>query len=117
MQLIPFTDYIFGNESEFLALVTALKIGDGSSIDATVTTFAKIPRADGNDKKKRHIVVTCGTSPCIVASLWRGFGVKVQRFPVPPVRSGRFVSKDGAGDAFAGGFLYGLMNEANLESC
>ena len=43
--------------------------------------------------------------------------MKVQRYPVPPVQAGRFVCKDGAGDAFAGGFLYGLMCQADLDSC
>merc|ERR1712173_21114 len=67
--------------------------------------------------KRRHIVATCGKNPAVVASTWRGYGVKIRRYPVQPIRAGRYVCKDGAGDAFAGGFIYALMHEADTDSC
>lgn len=117
VQLIPYTDYVFGNESEYMELARAHKEDVDPGFEAAATWLAKMPRADGNERRKRLVIATNGTRPCVVASLWRGFGVKIQRFPVPPVRHGRFVCKDGAGDAFSGGFLFGLMKEADLESC
>merc|ERR1712241_1241241 len=66
---------------------------------------------------RRYIVATGGKNPAVVASTWKGYGVKVQRYPVQPIRAGRYVCKDGAGDAFAGGFLCGLIHEADVDSC
>jgi adenosine kinase len=117
LTVLPFTDFVFGNEAEYLALADHRKHDMGKDIDSVVTWLAKQPRVDGDSRKRRHIVVTCGQQPTIVASTWRGFGVKVRRYQVPPVRPGRYVSKDGAGDAFAGGFLYALLHEADVDSC
>lgn len=117
LALLPYIDYIFGNESEYLELAEAQKDEMGRSIDDIVSWLAKHPRADGDPRRKRYVIATCGQRPTIIASTWRGWGVKVQRFPVPPVRAHRFVCKDGAGDAFVGGFLYGLMREADTDSC
>lgn len=117
LTLLPYIDYIIGNESEYFELAEGQKDEMGRTIDDIVSWFAKHPRADGDPRRKRYVIATCGNRPTIVASTWRGYGVKVQRFPVPPVKSWRFVSKDGAGDAFAGGFLYGLMRSADLDSC
>eukprot|EP00927_Polykrikos_kofoidii_P039676 TRINITY_DN34009_c0_g1_i1.p1 TRINITY_DN34009_c0_g1~~TRINITY_DN34009_c0_g1_i1.p1 ORF type:complete len:404 (-),score=72.67 TRINITY_DN34009_c0_g1_i1:59-1270(-) len=117
VQLIPYLDYIFGNETEFLELAHAHREEVGPTFEDAAIWLSKIPRADGNENRKRHIVATFGTRPCIVASLWKGYGVRLSHFPVPPVRAGKFIAKDGAGDAFVGGFLYGLMHEADLESC
>ena len=59
---------------------------------------------------------THGPEATIVGSTWKGFGVKVQRYPVPAVPAWRFATKDGAGDAFTGGLLYALMCNADLDS-
>merc|ERR1712139_335478 len=87
------------------------------SIDDVISALAKVPRADGHATKKRYIICTCGAQPTIVGSIWKGYGVKIQRYPVPTVRAWRFVTKDGAGDAFTGGLLYALMRRADLDSC
>merc|ERR1712080_620304 len=118
MALLPYLDYVFGNEAEYMDLVADRSdMETCQSIDETVSWLAQIPRADGNSEKRRFIIATCGVQPAIVASSWKGDGVKVRSYPVPPVRSYQFTSKDGAGDAFAGGFVYGLMREADLDSC
>eukprot|EP00434_Breviolum_minutum_P023342 symbB.v1.2.020591.t1/scaffold1691.1/size105682/8 len=118
LTVIPYTDVIFGCEREYMALAEHKRSeGLGQDVDSVATWLAKMPRSDGENWKRRHVVITCGDKPTLVASTWKGFGVKVQRYPVPPVRSRSFVRKDGAGDAFAGGFLYGLMHEADVDSC
>ncbi|CAJ1330609.1 unnamed protein product [Effrenium voratum] len=118
LTVIPYTDFVFGSESEYMALAEQKRgEGIGQDVDSVATWLAKMPRSDGDTQKRRHVVITCGDQPTILASTWRGYGVKVQRFPVPPVRSRSFARKDGAGDAFAGGFLYGLMHKADVDSC
>ncbi|CAE7501966.1 ADK [Symbiodinium natans] len=118
LTVMPYTDFVFGSETEYMALAEQKKSeGLCQDVDSVATWLARMPRSDGEVERRRHIVVTCGSRPSLVASTWRGYGVKVQRFPVPPVRNRSFVRKDGAGDAFAGGFLYGLMHEADVDSC
>merc|ERR1719230_1388506 len=78
IQLIPYTDYVFGSEMEYLELARAHKEDLEPGFDAAATWLAKVPRADGNEKRKRHVVATNGTRPSVVASLWRGYGVKIQ---------------------------------------
>lgn len=118
LTVMPYTDFVFGSETEYMALAELKKTeGLAQDVDSVATWLARMPRSDGEVQRRRHIVVTCGSRPALVASTWRGYGVKVQRFPVPPVRNRTFVRKDGAGDAFAGGFLYGLMHEADVDSC
>ncbi|CAK0904841.1 unnamed protein product, partial [Prorocentrum cordatum] len=116
LALIPYTEYLFGNQAEFMALREHRK-DIGATIDEVVTWLSKMPRADGNASKRRYVVVTNGCQPVVVASTWQGYGVKVQRYPVPPVRAGRCGYKDGAGDAFAGGFLCGLQLQLDADGC
>jgi len=117
LTLLPYTDYVIGNEAEYLALAEHRREDLAGDIDAVATWLGRLPRADGDPGRRRHIIATCGRRPTVVASTWRGYGVKVQRYPVPPLKAGRYVSKDGAGDAFAGGFLYGLMQGADVDGC
>ena len=57
------------------------------SFAQVATWLARMPRSDGEKGgKRRHVIITCGEKPTVVASTWKGYGVKVQRFPVPPVR-------------------------------
>jgi len=106
-----------GSEAEFLALAEHRHEEWVGDIDAVASWLGRLPRADGDQGKRRHIVVTCGKEPAIVAATWRGYGVRVQRYPVPPVKPSRYVGKDGAGDIFAGGFLYGLLRGSDIDGC
>lgn len=117
LQVLPYTDYVIGHAAEFLKLSEHLTDLTSEGIDAVITWVAKVPRADGNPRGRRYVIATDGREPVTVGSPWRGFGVKIMRYPVPPVRSSRFVSKDGAGAAFAGGLLYGLQKALSIDSC
>lgn len=116
--LMPYTRCLFGTEAEYLELAQGSGLReDQRGLDDIVTWLAKLPRVDADPLKRRYIVVTSGSRPVIVASTWQGYGVKVQRYPVPPVKAGRPVCKSGGGDAFAAGFLYGLLCETDLDNC
>jgi adenosine kinase len=117
LTLLPYTDFLMGSEAEFLALAEHRHEEWVGDIDAVASWLGRLPRADGDQGKRRHIVVTCGKEPAIVAATWRGYGVRVQRYPVPPVKPSRYVGKDGAGDIFAGGFLYGLLRGSDIDGC
>lgn len=74
--------------------------------------LANLPKK--NNKRKRVAIVTQGTDPTIVATQGDD---KVQTFPVHPIDSKEIVDTTGAGDAFAGGFLAGLVKGEKLETC
>ena len=63
--------------------------------------------------RKRVAIVTHGGEPVYVSV----GGEAVQEFPVPPLTKEQIVDTNGAGDAFVGGFLSQLYNDAPLEQC
>lgn len=116
--MLPYIDYLIGNESEYMELAENQKDMEAcKTLDDIISWLARQPRADGNAKKKRYVIATCGPRPTLVAATWRGYGVKVTRYPVPVVPAWHLHCKDGAGDAFTGGILYSLMMKASLDSC
>ena len=62
-------------------------------------------------------MITQGTLPTIVATSDAGAKPTVQSFPVREVDPRDIVDTNGAGDAFAGGFLGGLVLEKPTEVC
>jgi adenosine kinase len=62
-------------------------------------------------------VITQGTDPTIVVTADSKAEFKVQTFPVHKIDEKEIVDTNGAGDAFAGGFLGGLVQGEPLETC
>merc|ERR1712098_859252 len=84
LTLVPYIDYLIGNECEYTELAQNNKeMETCKTMDDIVSFLAKVARADTDPKKKRYVIVTCGARPTIVASTWQGYGVKIQRYPVP----------------------------------
>jgi len=113
MAVMPYVDFLFGNESE--AEVFGRVHGMGSSIEEIAVKMCRLPKA--NSKRGRTVVITQGSNHTLVATTWAGFGVKVIKFPVEPLEKSKIVDTNGAGDAFVGGFLYGLARDKPLDSC
>ncbi|TGZ81145.1 Ribokinase-like protein [Ascodesmis nigricans] len=112
--VLPYCDYIIGNEAE------ALAYSESHDLKATdITEIAKhlalLPKK--NTKRSRVVVITQGTNPTIVATSDHGESPKVQTFPVHVIEDKDIVDTNGAGDAFAGGFLGGLVKGESLETC
>lgn len=106
--LLPYVDYLFGNESEALALAAALHLAP-SSVSAIAAHLAAMPKVDGT--RGRCVVVTQGAVPTVVAVDGR-----VDLFPVEPLAAGEIIDTNGAGDAFVGGFLSQLVLGRPLAS-
>jgi len=58
-------------------------------------------------------IITQGTLPTIVAV----DGEEIQEFPVKEINKSEINDTNGAGDAFAGGFLAGLVEHKPLTVC
>lgn len=106
--VLPFTDYVICNEHEAAAF--AKKAGwDDTDLKAAAAKLAALPK---NTKTERVVIFTQGSHATLVFK-----GGEVHEFPVPPVPSAEIVDTNGAGDAFVGGFLAGLVKGVPLAEC
>merc|ERR1719215_749461 len=107
---IPYTDYLFGNETEAAAYASAAG-WETSDVKEIALRLAAIPKAKGK-VRDRHVVITQGASPTIVAC-----GGTVNTSPVKLIAKEKLVDTNGAGDSFVGGFLAGLIKGKGAEDC
>lgn len=106
--VLPYCDYVFGNESEAAAF--GEKHDWGTDVSTVALKVAAMPKASGT--WARVVVFTQGSGGTLVAC----DGV-VHEFPVDPLPKEKLVDTNGAGDAFVGGFLSQLMKGAKLPKC
>lgn len=107
----PFWDYIIGNETEAAAYAESHALTSKEPKDVVVH-LANLPKE--NNKRKRVAIVTQGTKPTLVAIQGED-GVK--EYPVHAIAKDLINDTNGAGDAFAGGFLAGLVEGKPLATC
>mmetsp|Transcript_40934 Transcript_40934/g.66384 ORF Transcript_40934/g.66384 Transcript_40934/m.66384 type:complete len:415 (+) Transcript_40934:143-1387(+) len=106
---LPYTDFLFGNESEAEALGKRLN-WEEKSIGDIALKLSKEPKV--NQLRKRTVIITQGPLPTIVAH-----DGKVTEFSIIPVPKEKIVDTNGAGDAFVGGFLSQLVKGAPVRDC
>ena len=104
--VLPYADFVFGNESEAAAFAEANGF-KGASVEETALRIAALPKASGT--RARIVVITQGADPTIIAE-----GGKVTKVAVAPLAPEAIVDSNGAGDAFVGGFLAYLHKGASL---
>lgn len=106
-------DYIICNESEAEAYATSHSLSCApTDVVAIAKHLANLPKA--NERRKRRAVITQGTEPTIIATQGED---DVQRFPVHAIAPEQINDTNGAGDAFAGGFMAGLTQGKSLAEC
>jgi adenosine kinase len=105
-QALPYTDYVFGNESEALAYGELKKWG--TDIPTIALRLAAEPKKSGT--RARIVVFTQGGDETIVAK--EG---KVEKFAVEKLEKDKLVDTNGAGDAFVGGFLSVLLKGGDVK--
>jgi len=97
LKILPYVDIIFGNESEAAAL--AKKLGWKDSSPAGVAQeLAGLPKE--NKGRSRLAIITNGSNA--TSTFQDG---EAKQFPVPPLAKESILDTNGAGDAFAGGFM------------
>ncbi|KFA45707.1 hypothetical protein S40293_09438 [Stachybotrys chartarum IBT 40293] len=105
----PYWDYVIGNEAEAAAYAESHGLPSKEPKDV-VKHLANLPKE--NKQRKRVAIVTQGTEPTLVAIQGEE---EIKVFPVHAIESELINDTNGAGDAFAGGFLSGLVEGKSLE--
>lgn len=108
-KLFPYVDVIFGNESEAEAFAKAFEI-EGKDLQEIAVKMSQLPKV--NPKRQRVVVITQGCDPVILVEN----GV-VTLVPVVELTRDQIIDTNGAGDAFAGGFLSQVVLGASYVTC
>jgi adenosine kinase len=106
--IMPYCDYVFGNESEAATLGETK--GWGKDISEIALKLAACPKASGT--RPRVVVFTQGADSTVVACNGTVSTYKVEELPKELL-----VDTNGAGDAFVGGFISQLVRGAAVEEC
>jgi len=108
---MPYADFIFANENEAETWAET----NGVAAESIPEIAKKLADADKiNQKRPRTVIITQGTEPTLVAVQGQD---KVEEFPVLAIDNDKIVDTLGAGDAFAAGFLAGVVADDSIETC
>jgi adenosine kinase len=111
MSVMPYVDFVFGNESEAAAFAQAHDLKDNSP---RAVAYHIAGLAKENKSKPRTVVITNGSLPTVVVHGSQRWSFSVD---VPPIPSSEIIDSNGAGDAFVGGFISQLVRGRDLETC
>lgn len=106
--MIPYLDFVFGNETEAETLVSVM--GWDCSIEEAAVRLSAMEKKNGN--RARVVVFTQGKDETIVAH-----SGTVTKYEVPVLKNEYLVDSNGAGDAFVGGFLARLCQGFDIHEC
>lgn len=103
--VIPYADYIIGNESESEAWGAAAGLPEPTNHIAVARSIALLPKS--NPSRPRVVIITRGADSTAVVSSARPDEPTI--YAVQKLTDSEIVDTNGAGDAFAGGFMGGLV--------
>ncbi len=117
LQVISYGDVIFSNKEEAKFFVSSVLNKNYYEESELAEILAKLPKVNKN--KKRVFVVTCGPDPAHVCVYDHSKNEIVFKGSFEPclVSKEKVIDTNGAGDAFAGGFLAYYIQGFDFESC
>ena len=110
-KILPYADVVVGNETEFTTFAKKMEWGD-IPMKEIVAKVQQLPK----EGKSRLAMVTQGGDPTLIATAGAdGADPVVTEYPV--IKCDTLVDTNGAGDAFVGGFLFGLVEGKDIPGC
>ncbi|KAG7100046.1 hypothetical protein E1B28_001831 [Marasmius oreades] len=110
-QVIPYTDIIIANETEAESWASATGHADPKNLAAVAKSLALLPKS--NAARPRVVVITHGAEATTLVSA--GDAENAKTYPVHSLSPSDIVDTNGAGDAFAGGFVGALVAGKSLD--
>lgn len=110
-QVLLYTDILIGNEAEAEAWASANGLPNPQDLSATASHIAKLPKS--NPSRDRVVIFTQGSQSTIVVTSKEPNSPQVHQ--VHALKDEQIVDTNGAGDAFAGGFLGALVAGKTLD--
>ncbi|KAL2219843.1 Ribokinase-like protein [Thermoascus aurantiacus ATCC 26904] len=111
--VVPYTDYLIGNETEAISYSESHGWGTTDIIEIA-KKLATLPKK--NNSRPRVAIITQGTLPTVTAVAKPDGEIEVKEYKVREVPKERINDTNGAGDAFAGGFCAGIVLGKSLET-
>ncbi|KAF9488665.1 Ribokinase-like protein [Pleurotus eryngii] len=112
-QVLPYCDIIICNEAEAEAYATANGLPDPKDLPAIAKYIALLPKS--NASKPRTVIFTQGAESTVYVTSTAPDSSKV--VAVHALTDAEIVDTNGAGDAFAGGFLGAYVAGKELDGC
>jgi len=114
-QILPYADIVIGNESEAAAYASSIGLEESAHtnlalIAQRIASFSKV-----NASRPRVVVLTHGPKETVLVTSDDVENPKV--FRVEPLAKEDIVDTNGAGDAFAGGFIAAFHLGKSLSEC
>ena len=110
-QILPFTDVVIGNEAEAESWATANGYPNVKDLPGIAKAIAILPK--NNPARPRVVVFTQGAQSTVLVTSEKPDSPQI--FPVHALTDDQIIDTNGAGDAFAGGFIGALVAGKNLE--
>lgn len=110
---LPYVDFVVANESEAASYASSHGLGEDTAVVEIAKAVAKLPKV--NKKRSRTVVFTQGTEPTVTVTYDAdkdSFDIK--EYPVRKLAADAIVDTNGAGDAFAAGFIASLVEEKSI---
>eukprot|EP01062_Namystynia_karyoxenos_P014394 TRINITY_DN15188_c0_g1_i1.p1 TRINITY_DN15188_c0_g1~~TRINITY_DN15188_c0_g1_i1.p1 ORF type:complete len:806 (+),score=245.96 TRINITY_DN15188_c0_g1_i1:96-2513(+) len=112
-EVMPYVDYLFGNEEESRALVESMGIDCPSAgLPDVAAALQRLPHGADSAHSPRVVVLTQGPEPTVIATK-----DGTTEYPTLRLRAKAVVDTNGAGDAFVAGFLSGVVSGADMQQC
>jgi len=109
-KVLPYVDYLIGNEAEAEAWASANGLPDPKDLPAVAKALAQQPKS--NPTRDCIVVLTRGAQPTVAVHSSSPDDIKT--YAVNTVKDEEIVDTNGAGDAFVGGFIGALAAEKSL---
>ncbi|TRM70446.1 adenosine kinase [Schizophyllum amplum] len=112
-QILPYVDIVIANEAEAEAWASASGHPAPTDLPAVAKSLAMQPKT--NPARPRVVIFTHGAEETVLVN--SAEPERVHTFKVQKLADAEIVDTNGAGDAFAGGFLGGLVAGRELNDC